>query len=295
MSRIIEFSHNGPQLNLSKRSKKNGIAYKFIDNESGIRYWNNEPNHFRKFLLNNGSYLKYLGSDAESGELLFWGEWEPQSKFTITGLNGKLKPNAIHEPFVSFKGIGAHNTDPFVFGADFYYSNCKQKRNHMNRLSEGDMILFGTEYDEGFALDTVFIIKDSKTASEYLKNPSQYPQILCQATLDLADCYQTNPDLRLYQGLMQPKNPKGPFCFFPCKLKPDGPFGRPLLDYKKFNLQSPGARTVLTDIRHDSVATFWLNLVTYLTEKGYYLGIQTDMPPTRDNFSFPVIEKRKGC
>lgn len=295
MSRIIEFSHNGPQLNLTKRSKKNGTAYRFIDTENGVRFWNSEPTHFRKFLSNSGRFLRSLGANDEKGDLLFWGEWEPQSGFTLTGLSGKLKPNAIHEPFISMKGEGVHNTDPFVFGADFYYSNCKQKRNHMNILSEGDLILFGTEYDEGFALDTVFIVKEGISAPEYLITPSQYPLILRQATLDLDERYQTNPDLRLYTGLMHSKNPKGPFCFIPCKLKSDGPFGRPLLDYKKFNLQSPGARTVLTDIHHDSVSRFWFDLVKELTDNGYYLGIQTDIPPTKDNISFPVTKKRKGC
>ncbi|MBA7571798.1 hypothetical protein ES708_13566 [subsurface metagenome] len=73
MARIIEFSHPGLQINLSKRSKKNGIAYRFTNSNTGVRYWNNEKTHYRKFIQNNGFYLKNLNSTPHSDDLLFWG------------------------------------------------------------------------------------------------------------------------------------------------------------------------------------------------------------------------------
>jgi len=297
MARIIEFSHPGLQLNLTERSINNGIAYRFANSNTGVRYWNNEKDHYRKFIQNKGHYLKNLNSTPQKDDLLFWGEWEPQSDFSLTGLSVKLKPNAIHKPFISICGVGAHNTDPFVFGANFYYSNCKQNKNNMNNLNTGDLIIFGTEYDNGFALDTVFVIENSVTAQTYLNSPAAYPSILRQATLDLNNMYQNNLNFRLYKGLIYNSNlnKKEIFSFFPCKLKSQGEFERPLLDFNKFNLQSPGARTVLKDINYSSVSDFWLDLVNQITIQGYFLGIQTDMPPTRNNINFPTIKKVKGC
>jgi hypothetical protein len=295
MSRIIEFSHPGLQLNLGKRGKKNGIAYSLTSNTNGIRYWNNENTHYRKFISNKGSYLVDLDSTPGNGDLLFWCEWEPQSYFSLTNKSGKLNPNAIHEPFISMNGVGVHNTDPFVFGLDFYYSNCKQKRNNMTNLNSGDLILFGSEYDEGFALDTVFIVRGSNTAKEYQKNPNTFPPLLRQATLDLNNLYQHNSDLKLYHGEMYYSSPKGIFSFFPCRLKTGGPFQRPLLEYGKFKLQSPGARTVLHDIDYNSVTSFWNDLVTEILNQGYFLGIQADMPPTKNKMKFSKVKKGKGC
>lgn len=297
MNRIIEFSHPGLQLIFSKRSKRNGIAYRFTNSNLGIRSWNKEWTHYRKFIQNKGSYLRNLNFNPQMDELLFWGEWEPQSDFTITGLSGKLKANAIHKPFISMSGVEIHNTDPFVFGADFYYSNCKQNRNNMNNLNAGDLIIFGTEYDEGFALDTVFVVKNSVTAQTYLNNPTSFPLILRQSTLDLNNLYRNNSSLKLYKGLMYNSKLKKDeiYSFFPCKLKNQGKFERPLLNFKKFNLQIPGARTVLRDINYSSVSDFWHDLVKQITNQDYYLGIQTDMPPTKNNINFPTIKKEKGC
>lgn len=47
----------------------------------------------------------------------------------------------------STRGIGVHNTDPFVFGENFYYTNCKQQRFYriLRTLNNGSIIIYGSE------------------------------------------------------------------------------------------------------------------------------------------------------
>ena len=89
---IIQFSHNGPQLNISKRSSRSGKAYQFDIGSriSGVRFWNNEEDHKRKFIKYQGWYLENVGNTSfnpqpKRDELFFWGEWDPQSRFQLTG------------------------------------------------------------------------------------------------------------------------------------------------------------------------------------------------------------------
>jgi hypothetical protein len=294
MPRIIQFSHPGEQIVISKRSKRNGLAYRFNNDNSGVRFWNNENRHFRKFLVNNGLYLTDLEAAPKEGRLHFWGEWEPQSNFTLTGLTGKYVPNAIHEPFFTSMGQGIHNTDPFVFGKYFYYSNCKQGRNKMNSLSSGDIIIFGSEFSDGFALDTVFVVKDSISTYEYRKDPTRVPDLLRRITLDINNLYINNNEFRLYKGEMYQDSTKSIFSFFPCKLANQGTYPRPMLSFDKFGLQSPGAGTVLRDIKYTSSEFFWFDLIEEIRKQGYYLGIQTDMPVTR-NVDLPELKLGQPC
>lgn len=125
---IIQFSHNGKELNISRN-------YIFDSKSNGYIFWSDMPTHKRKFIKHKGWYLENVGGqfsiEPQIDELYFWGEWEPQSQFELTGnsfLNKERLPHAIHYPLFSDDNKGRHNTDPFVFGNHFYYTNCKQKQ-----------------------------------------------------------------------------------------------------------------------------------------------------------------------
>src|SRR5450759_1044192 len=97
----------------------------------GLKPWNTGE-HRRKFLQERGSYLKTPDAAAQTGELVFWGEWEPESegKKIVSPLPDG--PCWVHRPYYvrpeSYRGDGSclrsgglQNTDPFVFGDRFLY------------------------------------------------------------------------------------------------------------------------------------------------------------------------------
>ncbi|WP_157493978.1 hypothetical protein [Fulvivirga imtechensis] len=261
-------------------------------------------------MMHSGWFLKNLGDTfstvPQRADLLFWGEWEPQSRFELTGnpFDSKL-PHAIHYPIFSQRGQGRHNTDPFVFGEHFYYTNCKQKRTGKGKmllnLQAGSVILFGSEMDKRhFVLDTVFVVNSSETVADYRNHKEEYNDMLRQATIDLGSGLA--PWKKLYKGEMYDFNrhysDDSPyiFSFFPCKIDCGKTgFERPKLDITKFKLQKPGAGTVLYAI-DDEASNFWHELLAFLINQGYSLGIKLDMPQNNDAIEFPeYLMKDSNC
>lgn len=311
---IIQFSHPGKELDIKQNSRKNGRSYIFNSSNSGFRFWNNENSHKRKFLKNQGWYLKNdagktFDTTPKKGELCFWGEWEPQSEFELTGNPYSTQPSlphSVHIPLFSKRGKGSLNTDPFVFGDYFYYTNCKQKQTgkglKMLSLPSDSIILFGSEKNKtDFVIDTVFVVGTSETVKDYKTHRNNYPNILREATIDL------NGGLanwhKLYKGKMYDfnnhysKENTYTFCFFPCKVdcKSTG-FERPIIDWRKFGLQKPGAYTVLKQINYSSETDFWNDIVKEIIKQGFSLGIKLEMPKNNDIIDFPEYkETKKKC
>ena len=133
--------------------------------ESAIE-WNGGKTHARKYLRCPGTYLD--GGNAVSGDLEFWGEWEPESVVVEEwGRQSDNRPQRVWQPYYRAKDnyAGLQNTDPFVFGS-FLYTGCKQYTNRGTRatqlryLKRGSVLLFGSCIGGAFALDTVFVVKD---------------------------------------------------------------------------------------------------------------------------------------
>jgi hypothetical protein len=83
------------------------------------KFWNREA-HRRKFLKGRGRYI--TGGEAREGEIVFWGEWEPESR-VLARYSDRVAdgPHFLYEPFFVDHRDGAwrQNTDPFVFGERF--------------------------------------------------------------------------------------------------------------------------------------------------------------------------------
>lgn len=298
---IIQFSHNGNELKLSRNSKLHGFHFRFdpVPANTGIRFWNDLDHHKRKFISHQGWYIDAAKKALPvKDQLWFWGEWEPQSVFDLAGHKSRPDlPSAIHFPLISTRGVGRHNTDPFVFGTHFYYTNCKQKQNgkgkKMLALTSNSIIIFGSEKDKSrFLIDTVFVVNKSETFKDYLKHKHLYPQTLRKATLDLSGGLQ--PWNTLYQGKMfdhsksLEENMDATFCFVPCLLERQSIlFEKPEIDITKFKLQKPGAGTVLHVVDYKSEQLFWNELVNEITEQGFHLGIQFDDVKDNDNIDVP--------
>lgn len=182
-----------------------------------IREWNNDPSHYRKFLQQKGSYIRKVGEPAQTADLLFWGEWEGNSLFQPFHT---WNPNGIHKPFHSMHIRGHQNTDPYVFGDRFHYAVCKQ-RGRLTQLDPGSLILFGSSFKTGFALDTVFVVGEYESVHEVAASSARnYSKIYRKVTIEqLGNTYQS-PDpksnLRLYSGRMYKKH-RDYFSYVPCR------------------------------------------------------------------------------
>jgi hypothetical protein len=92
---------------------------------SNLMDWNRGKYHRRKFVEVAGRCQRQ--GDRLNGPLRFWAEWEPESNATeITNLL-ETGPRFVHRPYyvrpASYRD--EQNTDPFVFGACFFYMGCQ--------------------------------------------------------------------------------------------------------------------------------------------------------------------------
>ena len=112
--------------------------------------WNTlKHSHARKFMQLHGQWVDEDGG-KQAGDLYAWGEWEPESA-VVSALHPPdgdfLCPRWLWRPYYvprnSYEGL--HNTDPFIFGPRFLYSNCFQpSKPGLRRLDEGSVIAFGS-------------------------------------------------------------------------------------------------------------------------------------------------------
>lgn len=113
--------------------------------------------HARKFLACPGTYIDDDGV-AHDDELVFWGEWEAPSRVVRRWTRRPGLPTVVHEPYwtvpATDAGVSRRNTDPWVFGDTFLYSNCRQltpnrRPSALQRLPVGSLILFGSTVGGG--------------------------------------------------------------------------------------------------------------------------------------------------
>jgi hypothetical protein len=274
----VQLNHPG-----AEKAFKMGKGYSHYNGQL-IREWNADKSHYRKFIRQSGEYISSLGHQPTKDELLFWGEWEGNSYFQP--LNG-LNPNGIHQPFHSLHIRDHQNTDPYVFGKNFFYSVCKQ-RGRLSQLEKGSVILFGSSFKYGFALDTVFVVGSYESANQVAYNEaSNYSKTYREATLEqLGDTYiQPNPasKLRLYSGQMF-RNNKKLFSYSPCKLlNKDSIKGFPRVIFPYTDLGGFGFSSNPTGIKiinsgNDNVFYIWNIITRQVIQQGFYLGIHFQEP-----------------
>ena len=98
-----------------------------------------------------GRWIEKDGSER-TGDLWAWGEWEPESDLICkfdSSRDDSRHPRNLWEPHYVPKECyrGLHNTDPFIFGRRFLYSNCGQttdSKRSLKRLDRGSVIAFGS-------------------------------------------------------------------------------------------------------------------------------------------------------
>ena len=193
---LVQFMHPGGQP-------------KVID--PGRKEWN-AGDHCRSFMALQGSSTTDIeGTNVTSSRLGVWGEWEAPARVVPTG--SSIAPNAFEPETPVFPSRpGLQNTDPFIYDGPFLYSNCKQVRRdgratRLRQLDRGDVIIFGSQIDGAFALDTVFVIAHSvlfQPATGERQLSSRVPLSFLHATM------------RPLAGVRRPPSDDGKATLKPC-------------------------------------------------------------------------------
>lgn len=234
----------------------------------------------------------------QSGDLWAWGEWEPESDILRTfnpAGEGSGYPRRLWKPYYVPKSdqeySKLHNTDPFIFGKHFLYSNCRQKSS-LKRLAKGSIIAFGSRKkingQPAWTLDTVMVVKDFVDyapcrAREELRDwaPDTFLEV-CGGP------FSASPEserLRLYRGATPSDSVDGMFSFFPAM--PAGvarEFPRPPINLRAEYFNPASWRTVKgprDERSYDELRNLWESLVTQVRDAGLVLGTYAELPERR--------------
>ena len=270
--------------------------------------WSKRKNpHKRKFMQFQGEWTDE-DNNRHPGKLRAWGEWEPEAEL-ICEFDAKDRrqhhPKYLWKPYWVQRGNYRclHNTDPFIFGHCFIYSNCRQlprsKSKHgLKKLDRGSVIAFGSKVkrESKWALDTVFVVGDSipydplnprkalagKVSDEFLEVTGG-PLTGDSKLKELAD-KQEALEFRLYRGAT-PNDPVcGMYSFFPAlPASSNSGFRRPPIvgieQINSRNWRAPkGYREELT---LQELRCLWDSLVAQVREYGLVLGTRAEMPEHR--------------
>jgi hypothetical protein len=252
--------------------------------------WNNHKSHRRKFLLSNG---RYISNNTEQEEkLTFWGEWEAQSYITKLKKTLPFHPNYINRPFINFKVKNRlHNTDPHIFGKHFKYLICRQKSYDILRnLEPFSMILFGSNINNKFCLDTLFLVSNEstpftiKSIEETFNQKDQYYYLSVQQLLN----EKTNStNFRYYEGV-QYRNKKmyhNIYSFVPSKLyNPNNDasyvFKQPIINLDIINHKL--LQGINSNNNHNytikEIVHYWNEIVNQIERFGLFRGIYFENP-----------------
>lgn len=260
-----------------------------------ICQWNISDTHHRKLIHSSNAEVIGLNTDTKGfsrvskKDIFFLGEWECCSKIRQNNGNNVFK--YIHTPIYSemdsYKRI--INTDPFVFGDDFYYTCCKLR----DRMEAGDIVLFGHfKYQSksntnkkpnnkvqstDLFIDTVIVLKEkvNRFYSPSHKFPSGYEEVtLSKMPLD--------HDIWIAQ--MHHANNKF-FSFVPCQIDNQSGYS-PITEAPKVVVYSKANGIYLNGAQNGNhievsdIYDVYLDIVSQITTANWELGVKMPMPNT---------------
>ena len=274
--------------------------------------WNDKKDHKRKFLINPGKYLEN-DSTIKEDKLIFWGEWEAQSD-VIQHFDSENNgyPQYLCQPYYSIpqNTEGLQNTDPFVFGKQFYYVMCQQSNKNLRNLERGSVILFGSCLNQKFVLDTVFVVSNYYDLENIKSNKclQQVRELVSSTYFDVTidrllsdDCSRTSQNnddrpmsmsRRLYLGATYENPVKEMFSFFPClpyKNNIADGFKRPVIQIDDVisdnNPQGIKYKHKNYPKNLESNQILWNKVKQQVENKNLNLGVYADLPTNRQNAS----------
>lgn len=243
-----------------------GVVDKKSSNQKNDRY---KRKHKRKLIINEISFLNKHNEVCTTDNGYFWGEWEAESdcqKRDNFYLHSIKYPSEIETnkkiAYCNKCGKDEYqvlNTDPYVFGNYFIYSNCMQDRyRNLKALKENDLIIFGSQKNNFFIIDTVFVV-DKQIRKE------DCSKCFIRATGNLID-----DTYLIYKGKTF-KEDNGLFSFFPCSTQP---FERPRI---VINGTNDAQKQGVAYIRVNSVEV-WNSIKKQVIKSGCMLGIYAKEP-----------------
>jgi hypothetical protein len=260
--------------------------------------WNRDS-HARKFISCRGAYLGEHGEPVQD-DLVFWGEWEAQSRVVRRWDRAPGLPTVLHEPYWSPPSGEAEwqNTDPWVFGDHFLYSNCKQHTDNtparrpsaLQSLRRGSVILFGSGKGGHFVLDTVFVVAGVLgrfvPASDTSHLPIDEAFDVCTVERLTGDGpHIAQSEYTLIAGATVDDPVHGMFSFVPCRRRDDRPmrFARPAIHLPGIvnpaSHQSPSGGTPQDRRPIEDVVAAWHTVVDQVSEADLALGVRFETPP----------------
>jgi hypothetical protein len=273
-----------------------------------IKSWNTKD-HKRKFLKGPGAHL--ADRKLQKGEIVFWGEWEPESKVQRKIDNPIAQgPRFMYEPYYvapkSFDKL--QNTDPFVFGEVFHYTGCQQRTTkgptQLRHLSRGSVILFGSCKNSAFVLDTVFVVDRWIDHS-----PKNYRRVLagaisqeyrettilpwyqaenrsCVSAVPFTESKSCGPagpaetTWRLYYGVHHSNPLQDMYSFFPCQpYEPESKgFARPRIRLAEITDNKNEGWKQTEQPNLDKMAVLWRKVAEQVRDRNLALGVYAEMP-----------------
>ena len=255
--------------------------------------WNTcTKTHKRRFIKQYGSYIE--GENIYFDELTFWCEWEAQAK-KLKNLScfEKGNPKYLWQPYYCLSADkNLQNTDPFIFGEHFHYVCCRQWKNknptQLQFLKQGSVILFGSNLNGSFVLDTVFVVdkyKDIESIQDVSNEVEQaYTNVTLTQILRSYSCASshtwTPPKFRLYFGAKYTNPLNGMFSFFPCLPYQNQTTGfcRPIIQIEGLIINKLNQNFNLTETLIESNQQLWLEVKKQVETTGLKIGIEAQLP-----------------
>jgi hypothetical protein len=266
------------------------------DTPTGMQW--NSASHARKFLIAPGQCQRL--DQTHSGQLTFWGEWEPPStvlavlEHPASSSPWDRFPSYLMKPELAYPESyhGLQNTDPCVFGG-FFYTGCQQRpTNSLRWLASGSVILFGSRVggphtESAFLLDTVLVVRDcidhnAESFRRVLRGKVPDPYYAVTLEPWYADGIGGSPEdvgYRLYQGATLETPVNGMFSFFPALPSDGNPrgFARPRIRHADVSDKKPQGFKQ-TRVTLDEAALFWRAVRDQVISADLWLGTSALMP-----------------
>ncbi len=239
--------------------------------------------------------------------IVFWGEWEPPSYVRHRWAKDGDLPQFLHDPVWERPNFGGfrQNTNPWVFGDCFRYSNCHQpNQSGLRTLPLGSVILFGSTLglnsDAGptFVLDTVFVVGGEPEPFSPATPPNTDESFRVCTVEALATGGDPNAEYMLYKGATHEDQVNGMYSFIPCRRADhdDVRFARPslslpvaLLNPRNWRVPFGANRllpsqenSVLVGNRSPASACGWLRYrgARFDTQGGAMMEVAPRLPPS---------------
>lgn len=294
----FQFTHPG---------QEHSAGYSLPDTNFYFKNWNYNNGHRRKYLRLSADYIDIKGN-LINGYVDTWGEWEPNSlSKSLPEQSSHEFPRFIHYPIYIKESQNEpktkiekkvamikknecknkkdlQNTDPFIYGDNFFYTCCKQSQT--KNLLPGSVIVFGSTFKkpDKFVMDTVFVISEiidcDKEAIEKYKGTMLYDVVLHKIYYGHGSEHAKSNKIIIGASCSKPYD--GMYSFFPCHPSSDKHSYTRLSIDKTINsnissvLQSRGIY-----ITKGSAETkeFWQQLCNHTLSNGYSLGVRAYCPP----------------